>query len=69
MVRKTITQKVLEYLKEKSGNPNEIAKALNLKVRKNIHGLNAYYWGDWSFHKAEEEGIIEYKNEQWYLKT
>jgi len=59
----TITERVLAYLKKQPGDPVEIAKAL--KLTKRGHGYN---WGKWSFRKAEDEGLIEYWNDQWHLK-
>jgi len=63
----TISERVLAYLKEHSGTAVEIAKALNIKRRHTRMGYT-YYWGHWSFARAEKEGIIEWKDGGWHLK-
>lgn len=59
----TISERVLAYLKEQPGTPNEIAEALGLTGRR-----YGYVWGRWSFAKAEDEGLIEWKDDKWHLK-
>lgn len=60
----TMTERVLAYLKEQSGSPDEIGEALGLTKR----GLAGYNWGGWSFSAAESGGLIEWKNDKWHLK-
>jgi len=60
----TISDSVLAYLREQPGTPDEIAKALHLKPRKWV----GYNWGRWSFSKAEDEGLIEWKDGEWHIK-
>lgn len=59
----TITERVLAYLEEHPGTPNEIAEALGLTKRR-----YGYVWGRWSFGKAEDAGLIEWKEDKWHLK-
>lgn len=66
----TITEGVLAYLKEQPGTWKEIAKALNIKRRHTRMGYT-YYWGNWSFARAEKAGLIEFKDHpsggKWHL--
>lgn len=61
----TITERVLAFLKEQPGTPNEIAEALGLTKRGWYGG---YYWGKWRFGDAEMLGLIEWKDETWHLR-
>ena len=64
----TISERVLAYLKEQPGTWKEIAKALNIKRRHTRMGYT-YYWGNWSFGRAEKEGLIEAdEDNRWHLK-
>ena len=60
----TISDRVLAYLKEQPGSAVDIGEALNLKKRE----LLGYNWGRWSFAKAEDDGVIEWKDGKWHLK-
>lgn len=60
-----IAEKVLTYLKEQPGNAVEIGEALSLTK---LGGWSSYNWGNWNFEKAKRDGIIEWKNDKWYLK-
>lgn len=60
----TIPERVLAHLKEHPGNALEIAEALNLQK---IIPLG-YKWGKWDFEKAEDEGLIEWRDDKWHLK-
>ena len=60
----TITERVLAYLKEQPGTPDEIGEALGLHKR----GWAGYNFGRWNFAMAEDEGIIEWKDGKWHLK-
>jgi len=60
-----ITERVLAFLKEQPGTPNEIAEDIGLKSRGE---LGSYYWGKWRFGDAEMLGLIEWKDEKWHLK-
>lgn len=60
----SITERVLAYLKEQPGSPDEIAEALGLTKR----GLLGYRWGGWSFSAAESGGLIVWKDGKWHLK-
>ena len=63
---KTISERVLEALKEKPMTTIEVARELGLKRRKTIY--ESYSWGKWTFGKAESEGLIEWKDGKWQLK-
>ncbi|GAG58494.1 unnamed protein product [marine sediment metagenome] len=61
----TITERVLAYLKEQPGTPDEIGEALGLHKT----GWIGYNFGRWNFSMAEDEGgIIEWKDGKWHLK-
>lgn len=62
----TISDRVLAYLKERPGSPTEIAKSLNIKKRHTCMGYT-YYWGIWSFARAEKDGLIMWKEGKWHL--
>jgi len=65
----TITERVLAYLKEQPGTWKEIAKALNIK-RRHLRMGYTYYWGNWSFLRAEKAGLIECDDDdRWHLKV
>jgi len=59
----TISERVLAYLKEQPGSAVDIGEALELTKRE----LRGYNWGRWDFAKAEDDGIIEWKEEKWHL--
>jgi len=68
--KKTISERVLELLKNAKEplTPKEIAEKLNLKVRDPFIG--AYHWGKWNFREAERKGIIEWvEGRGWKLKN
>ncbi len=70
-MKPTISERVLAYLKEHPATVSEIIKALNIKRRHTRMGYT-YYWGHWSFVRAEHEGLIEFKDHpgggKWHLK-
>ncbi len=61
----TISERVLAYLKEQPGTPNEIAEALGL-YKRNLP-YDSYNWGKWRFGDAEMQGLIEWKDGKWHL--
>jgi len=74
MKRRTISQEVIELLerhRETPLTPEEIAKLLGLKIRKDFP-FTTYYWGKWNFWKAEKAGLIEWVKRSgksgWILK-
>ena len=57
-MKPTISERVLAYLKEHPSTALEVARGLPAKRRHTRMGYT-YYWGNWSFARAEKEGLIE----------
>ncbi len=67
-MKPTISHRVLAYLKKHPSTAMEVAKALPLKRRHTRMGYT-YYWGDWSFIRAEKAGLIECDEaSKWHLR-
>ncbi len=54
----SITDRVLAYLKENPSTALEVARGMPAK-RRHLRVGYTYYWGDWSFIRAEKAGIIK----------
>lgn len=66
MTRKTITERVLQALSEEPWDPISLGHKLGLRRRRS--NFIIFYWGKWSFHEAEDKGLIVWGADgKWHL--